>query len=305
MKLFLILSLFITNIISLSVGEYKEYNDQFITECNEGYNNYMTMKTEETNNYYLNIVIGEIDQNVSYSILFVSSNPNEYKIKLINNNSNDMYSLPINSRGDVEAYNIKFDSNYTIHVQIDNITTFSYEIKYLSYQDLISNYNDNLLKGNNLGFMEIELKEENNQNNIQIITLIFIGIILISGGILLFLFIAKKGLFNPDKRDQEFFEQHKTRDEIQNFFNSLQEENDNIEVEVIEEDNEVYEKAKFYDDEELRDVSLLLKEKGFNVEYKTLPTEEKNKVMLELMKMKDAKEITEKEYKEEIIKLWM
>ena len=140
---------------------------------------------------------------------------------------------------------------------------------------------------------------------IQILSLIFIGIILISGGILLFLFITKKGLFNSKKRDQEFEQQHKIRDEIQSFINNLEKE-ETIEVEVIDEEvKEVYEKHKFYDEEDLKDVSLLLKDKGFNVEYKTLTTEEKNKVMLELMRMKDSKEITEEEYKEEIIKLWM
>ncbi len=303
MKLFLILSLFITNIISFSLNEYKEQNDQFILACNDGYNNYVSMKTEETNNYYLNIVVGEIEEKIGYSILFISSNPNEYDIKLCTNKKE--YLLPKNSRKDVVAYNIVMNEDYTIQVHIDGISTYSYDVNYLTYDNFISNYKDQLIKGNNLGFTQTNLQEENNDNYIQILSLIFIGIILISGGILLFLFITKKGLFNSKKRDQEFEEQHQIRDEIQNFFNNLEKE-ETIEVEVIDEEvKEVYEKAKFYDEEDLKDVSLLLKEKGFNVEYKTLTTEEKNKVMLELMRMKDSKEITEEEYKEEIIKLWM
>lgn len=303
MKLFLILSLFITNIISFSLNEYKEQNDQFTIACNDGYNNYVSMKTEETNNYYLNIVVGEIEEKIGYSILFISSNPNEYDIKLCTNKKE--YLLPKNSRKDVVAYNIVMNEDYTIQVHIDGISTYSYDVNYLTYDNFISNYKDQLIKGNNLGFTQTNLQEENNDNYIQILSLIFIGIILISGGILLFLFITKKGLFNSKKRDQEFEEQHQIRDEIQNFFNNLEKE-ETIEVEVIDEEvKEVYEKAKFYDEEDLKDVSLLLKEKGFNVEYKTLTTEEKNKVMLELMRMKDSKEITEEEYKEEIIKLWM
>lgn len=303
MKLFLILSLFITNIISFSLNEYKEQNDQFILACNDGYNNYVSMKTEETNNYYLNIVVGEIEEKIGYSILFISSNPNEYDIKLCTNKKE--YLLPKNSRKDVVAYNIVMNEDYTIQVHVNGISTYSYDVNYLTYDDFISNYKDQLIKGNNLGFTQTNLKEENNDNYIQILSLIFIGIILISGGILLFLFITKKGLFNSKKRDQEFEEQHQIRDEIQNFFNNLEKE-ETIEVEVIDEEvKEVYEKAKFYDEEDFQDVSLLLKEKGFNVEYKTLTTEEKNKVMLELMRMKDSKEITEEEYKEEIIKLWM
>lgn len=303
MKLFLILSLFITNIISFSLNEYKEQNDQFTIACNDGYNNYVSMKTEETNNYYLNIVVGEIEEKIGYSILFISSNPNEYDIKLCTNKKE--YLLPKNSRKDLVAYNIVMNEDYTIQVHIDGISTYSYDVNYLTYDNFISNYKDQLIKGNNLGFTQTNLQEENNDNYIQILSLIFIGIILISGGILLFLFITKKGLFNSKKRDQEFEEQHQIRDEIQNFFNNLEKE-ETIEVEVIDEEvKEVYEKAKFYDEEDLKDVSLLLKEKGFNVEYKTLTTEEKNKVMLELMRMKDSKEITEEEYKEEIIKLWM
>ena len=38
--------------------------------------------------------------------------------------------------------------------------------------------------------------------------------------------------------------------------------------------------------------------------YKELSMEDKNKVMLELMRMKDFKEITNDEYRSEVIKLW-
>ena len=145
-------------------------------------------------------------------------------------------------------------------------------------------------------------------NLIYLLSIIFTIIIILSIIIILILYVTKKGFFNKDIIDKEFEEQHKVRDDIHSFIK----EQSNIvevtaeEVEIKEEESkEVYTKVKDYDTEVQRDISLLLKQKGYNTNYNALLTHEKNEVMLELMRMKDFKEITEEEYKEEIIKLWM
>ena len=50
---------------------------------------------------------------------------------------------------------------------------------------------------------------------------------------------------------------------------------------------------------------LLLQNKGFNTNYKELSNDSKNEIMLELMKMRHLQEITDEEYRSEVIKLWM
>ena len=88
---------------------------------------------------------------------------------------------------------------------------------------------------------------------------------------------------------------------------------DNIEVEAeevkfeIKEEpvKEVYKKTKNYDFDEVRDISILLQNKGFNTNYKELSNDSKNEIMLELMKMRHLQEITDEEYRSEVIKLWM
>ena len=67
----------------------------------------------------------------------------------------------------------------------------------------------------------------------------------------------------------------------------------------------IYEKNMKYDFDEERDISELLKQKGFDTNYSSLSTDDKNKIMLELMKMKEFNEITNEEYRAEVIKLWM
>ena len=47
-----------------------------------------------------------------------------------------------------------------------------------------------------------------------------------------------------------------------------------------------------------------LRDKGFNVDYPSLSEAEKNEIMLELMLLRDLKDITLEQYQQEVIKLW-
>ena len=304
MKLFLIsfVSIFLSLFVPLNTNINN--NETFLENCKKGYNSYHVLYIEETNQYNLQIIEGEINNEVTYSINFITSTPNEYDLVLKYQGSSKYLYPEEDSRGDVSLYNMKFSKNMNVEIKTKGTTTFSYEIKIKNIDEY--NTNDNILTGDGLGLETSEVKGVLQNNLVQFLSIIFTVIIIISIIIILILYSTKKGLFNKDVVDKEFAEQHRVRDDIQSF---IKEQNQTFEVEAeeIEEEKEVkevYEKIKEYDDEE-RDISLLLKEKGYNTNYNTLLTHEKNEIMLELMRMKDFKEITEKEYKEEIIKLWM
>ena len=304
MKIFLIsfLSIFLSLFVPLS-NEQVNKKEEFMQICNNGYNSYYVLTEEETYQYYLQVVCGEYNNEVSYSIIFTSSTPKEYNILLRQNNGRKYIMLPTDSRGDVIVYNLVLSKDMNIEIQTKNQTTFSYLIKKIDLVEYQSK--TNTFKGNNQGLPEAEIKGVSNIGLTSTLSLIFFVIIIISIIIILVLYSTKKGMFNQETIDKEFEEQHQFRENIQNIVKEQQSIYE-VEAEEVKEEpvKEVYQKTKDYDEEE-RDISLLLKEKGYNTNYNALLTHEKNEIMLELMKMRDFKEITEEEYKKEIIKLWM
>lgn len=298
--------IFLSSIIPLSNIGVDEEKNEFLSQCQEGYNSYALIESEETEKYILNIVIGEIDNEIGYSIFFYSQNPKEYEIVFTNNNKS--YNLKQNSRGDVIVHNLQLDNDYILNIQNNNITTNSKEITNINYETYLNLYSTIINNGNNSGLEKNILIKINNFSLTIILCIIFATIIIISIIILLVLCVNKKGLFNEDKMNEEFAEEHQIRSTIEDYINNIPQNNEieAEEVEVVEEiQNEVYTKNKRYEEDEPRDISLLLNQKGFNTNYQELTTEEKNMIMVELMKMKNFQEITEEEYHAEIIKLWM
>lgn len=305
-KLFIsFLSIFLSFFAPFNISVVNQ--DVFLEKCQSGYNSYHVVNIEETDQYYLQVIEGEINGEVTYSMLFISSTPKEYTLVLKTQASTKDIFPTTDSRGDVTLYNVKFKKNITIEVRTKGITTYSFdiEIKEIEQYLLLTN----VIKGDGLGLERSEINGIAQNDLTKILSIIFTIIIFISIMILLILFKTKKGFFNKDVIDKEFEEQHKTRDEINNYIKDQQNVFE-VEAEEIKEDLEskqVYNKVKDEDNEEddERDISELLRAKGFNTNYNMLLTHEKNEVMLELMKMKNFKEITEEEYKKEIIKLWM
>lgn len=304
----IILSIFIllSSIIPISSTVIDEEKSEFLNQCHEGYNSYALIESEETEKYILNIVIGEIDYEIGYSIFFYSQNPKEYEIVFTNNNKS--YNLKQNSRGDIIVHNLQLDNDYVLNIQNNNITTNSKEINNIDYDTYLNLYGIMIVHGNNMGLEKNILMKVINFSSNTILCIIFATIIIVSIIILLVLYVNKKGLFNEDKMKEEFIEEHQIKSTIEDYIKNNPQNNEieAEEIEVVEEtQNEVYTKNQRYEDEEPRDVSLLLNQKGFNTNYNELNTDEKNTIMVELMKMKNFQEITEEEYRAEIIKLWM
>lgn len=298
--------IFLSSIIPLNNIGVEEEKNEFLSQCQEGYNSYVLIESEETEKYILNIVIGEIDNEIGYSIFFYSQNPKEYEIVFINNNKS--YNLKQNSRGDIIVHNLQLDNDYILNIQTNNITTNSKEINNINYEAYLNLYSTIINNGNNRGLEKNTLIKINNFSLTIILCMIFATIIIVSIIVILVLYVNKKGLFNEDKMNEEFAEEHQIKSTIEDYINNIPKNNEieAEEVEVVEEtQNEVYTKNERYEDDEPRDISLLLSQKGFNTNYQELTTEEKNMIMVELMKMKNFQEITEEEYHAEIIKLWM
>lgn len=298
--------IFLSSIIPLNNIGVEEEKNEFLSQCKEGYNSYALIESEETEKYILNIVIGEIDNEIGYSIFFYSQNPKEYEIVFTNNNKS--YNLKQNFRGDIIVHNLQLDNDYILNIQTNNITTNSKEINNINYETYMNLYSTIINNGNSIGLEKNSLIKINNFSLTIILCMIFATIIIVSIIIILVLYVNKKGLFNEYKMNEEFAEEHQIKSTIEDYINNIPQNNEieAEEVEVVEETrNDVYTKNKRYEDDEPRDISLLLNQKGFNTNYQELTTEEKNMIMVELMKMKNFQEITEEEYHAEIIKLWM
>ena len=91
MKILLIsfISLFMSLFVPLSSEETNK-KDEFMQLCNNGYNSYFIVTEEETFQYYLQVVCGEYNNEISYSIIFTSSTPKEYNIALKLKNTREL-----------------------------------------------------------------------------------------------------------------------------------------------------------------------------------------------------------------------
>ena len=290
-----------------SVGPVQEVKEEFDETCQNGYEEYYVMDEQDLDAYSIKIVIGHIDENVSHSLMFVSNNAKEYSVAIQYEDSEEYYYPNTNSRGDILLYNIPCDKSVEIIVLKSDVKTTSYTLTKMNYT-LFQETFTNLLTGLGNGLPKYSVNDEGN-SMIYILSLVFSIIIIISIITILVVYTKKKGLFNKKTFDERFEKEHEMRNQINQVIKNIR-NNIEVEAEEVKEDSfeqqpkQVYEKPK-YDFEEERNISLLLQEKGFNTDYKEMETEDKNKVMLELMRMRDYKEITIEEYRSEVIKLWM
>lgn len=142
---------------------------------------------------------------------------------------------------------------------------------------------------------------------------IVIPVIIICAGIsLLFLIINiikliirnKKERNTSDFKFSEFIEKEISEEKL--------EEIDISRIKYFEEKKEKEEPKEVYtkqdkhvqDEESGFSVKEYLSSKGFNLDYSSLNDEEKNKIMLELMMLKDNHKITQDEYLMETYELW-
>lgn len=304
-----ILTLILTFLISL--GTLEDKAKEFNETCQEGYNTYVTYQTIDNEAYYLNIQLGEVNGNIGYSICFLSGEANKYEIKYISKGKIQEFTK--DDRGDTIVYFVQINEKVQVGIYYNDNLTKTIDLNNIVKTDYEANYGSTYQSGNNQGF-----KESNKYSNTTpltfVLSIVFSVIIVISIVIIIILSITKKGWFNQEARAQNAFNAsnnivspneveviEETREDQQE--EKVEPTYEDSKESVDEEPKEVYHRTHYYDDEE-RDISKILQDKGFNTNYKDLSMDEKNKVMLELMRMKDFKEITNEEYRSEVIKLW-
>lgn len=308
--LYLMLSL-----LNLSTALINEFDAQVET----AYNEYIEVQTENPN-YTIKLVTGVFDNQVRYGVFFTSEIAKEYHLKVFYKNR--LYQLPETNRGDVNVVAIDFEEGEIFSIEIyDKQGHYQYgneefkNIKVIAKEEF-TNY-ENLLIGNGMGSSITRLKSA---NNIKVKT-IFIGVlvfILLVCGIIIFIYYKKKrGLFNPDLKKENVFN-------FKEFLNSEipTETDDYIDVEVLESETDDQAMTKednqdengfiqnnyiwsHYEEERSNfNIKSYLKDLGYITNYQLASEEEKNQIMLELMKLRDQRKITQDDYLEEISELW-
>lgn len=293
--------------------------NDFDTRVETAYNEYIEVQTE-TPNYTIKLVTGTFDNQVRYGIFFTSEIAKEYHLKILYKNR--LYQLPKTNRGDVNVVAIEFEEGEMFSIEIyDKQGRYQYgnedfkNIKVISLEEL-NNY-ENLAVGQGIGSAITRLKFDYNVKTKSILIGVLVSILFVCGIVIFIYYKKKKGLFNPDLKNENVFN-------FKEFLNSEipSEVDDYIDVEVLEseEDTQVsnseddnnentfiknnYIWSHYEEERSNFNIKNHLKDQGYITKYQLASEEEKNQIMLELMKLRDQKRITQDDYLEEISELW-
>lgn len=279
--------------------------DEFLSNINTAYDKY-NVQIEEKQNFTVAVVQGICNGNLSCGVFLSSYEPGAYMVKIFVDGKE--YILSTDSRKDTLVYSVSIPNKETfvcVYDKVGNASTKRWEMKLSVHSEADLNNLGNINVGMNQG---VEISAMTRQYSLQsvIIFIISISAFIVLVGILIIVFLKKnkKGIFSEENKENDL-----------HFFEKYQED-DNDEDEYTREDNivlkddevkEVYEKRAYYDidnDDNDIDVKDLLRENNYRTDYQFMNEEEKNLVMLFLMKLRYEGKITENQYKEETNKLW-
>lgn len=269
--------------------------DNFVYKIKEAYIKYEIVKQEENDSYAICIVRG-INKNKScFGVYFKSDSKDEYYCCV--SDDKYTYTFKTSSSDTVEELAIQFDKNVNVKIyDCDENLEDNILVKYVTESTF------NGLEGNGNGASVSKLRNLNTSSGVMIFYVIGIGIIALCAIIIIILKLTKRGLFNDQKRTEDINNYVRFADDYVN--EELHEvEEATEEIEPVQ----VYERTRDYDyeeDESRPSVKSLLEERGFNSNYQMMDVEEKNKVMVELMMMREQKVINNDEYQHEIVELW-
>ncbi len=300
--------------------------DNFIDEVEVAYEEYALI--EEYSNVYYNIQLyaGKINGKVYYGLRFHNEIPNEYKIRIrINNKEHEFKRTP---RGDFAAVglNLKKSKEFSIMVyNKNNIYQQGHlrfkDIKVINSEEFASLSNIKTGQGEGVSLTNLHLTRSLALKVIIYITLFSIFTICIV--VILWYYKLKKGLFNEDIKSNNVFnfkkfieeEFNDVEDNVKDEFDldeSIFELDENDYSEVVEENttqtnnqiNSAYIWSRYEEEKSHFDLKEHFKSKGLNYNYNLLSEDDKNKIMLELIYLKDNKIITQDDYLNEVGKLW-
>lgn len=303
--------LMILSLLFLTDIPYANNND-FDEKINKSYEKYAEYYDYTNDNFSLKIIRGKVNGKYTYGICFSNAFAKTYNIELYS--EGEKFILESDRRGDICVLALsEIKSEYVIYVYKDSeVVNLPVKaiIQPFDESDFVQSGASKISYGENKGATITKLSKEKNVNFDYLLP----GICFISVGCLIIILIfakTKKGMFSKEKRKEgtfnfkeflssEFNEEPKSEFDIIDI-NPLEETNDEAETE-----REIYQKSLRDDEFEESNFPLAdyLRDKGFITDYKFASEDEKQKIMLELMKLKDDKKITEDEYLEEAYKLW-
>ena len=274
--------------------------DKFLAEVKNGYKAYEVVSNHDGDDYVLCVVRGVNKNKASVGLYFHSVCEDEYYCTI----SEESHEYKIDPDKNKEVYYpaMSYTVNLTINVyNCDKELVDTVLVNRLYVASFVGE------EGGNAGIGFKGLKN-NLPHSFIAIYIIGIGIIALSAIVIIIFKINKKGMFSEDARKEGLEDLHHLEETYVN-----EELNDEDIYDVSSEEKEdtsheqVYERTRDYDEELEEDrpsVKSVLTERGFNTDYTNMSVEDKNKVMVELMMMREQRIINNDEYQREIIELW-
>lgn len=298
MKLLICLWLAFLQVIPLTepLPSDEMIHDMFLDRVEDGYLCYATEWTYDDPLGISIVVVKGIYNNMPcYGISFVS-----YNYDIVLSNLDGYYTIINNDNRSASILAIKADMTYELLIYSKKGEIVELPNKVLLKKFAASDINQaNYIQGNN-NFKALEpLKPYSFKMPFYMnLIIVFCSVTGLSLFGILLMFILKKGFFDRNKRKEGILDikgilEGDTLDTANEDF--LHDVKEFQEIEKIEEEIKAA---------QIEDVKAYLQSLGFVTEYKILSEEEKNKIMLELMRLKDNQQISLNKYYEETSELW-
>ncbi len=273
-----------------SNNEVSEYQIEFEQKVKENYQYYESYKNYKNDKFEIIVYKGVFNGEASYAVKYVKYNDTMYNCVI--DTDGHYYDMPNN-----EAIAIKADKNIRIQLYSKYNTIIPINNSLLPKFEINNYYleNSRLLSGNNKGvdFTPLSLHVFK-FSYIAVLCCVLILCFFASSIITIVLILVRKSRDN-------------VRVKTLLMSNLYYDEDTNHIVDKISINKEIINNVTISEDikiSEIEDITQFLKDNGYNVNYSMLEEEDKNKITVKLMELKDEKKISEEKYLEEIYKLW-
>lgn len=281
--------------------------NEFDIQVESGYAQYVVLDDYETPDFRIKIVLGVYNDQVTYGVAMYSADARRHNLVIEINDK--AYQIRANQRGDASAPAISYEEATTFFVFDEKGNArYTNDIEVMTKMEFLAAYRDTLL-GQDTGYSLTPLQRIITLSGAAILTIVFAGVALIFGGIILYLFVTKKGMFDPEHKLRNVLNfKDYTEMMLKNNMDDLRNIETDESIEEIPSNQSINPNAQLREyDEEIEatfDVKAYLAGKGYNTDYANATDEEKNDIMLELMKMRDFNDISKEIYQKEVIELW-
>ena len=274
--------------------------DKFLAEVKNGYKAYEVVSNHDGDDYVLCVVRGVNKNKASVGLYFHSVCEDEYYCTI--NEESHEYKIDPDKNKEVYYPAMSYTVNLTINVyNCDKELVDTVLVNRLYVASFVGEEGGNA----GIGFKGLE---NNLPHSFIAIYIIGIGIIALSAIVIIIFKVNKKGMFSEDARKEGLEDLHHLEE---TYVNEELNEEDIYDVSNEEKEDtsheQVYKRTRDYDEdleEDRPSVKSVLTERGFNTDYANMSVEDKNKVMVELMMMREQRIINNDEYQREIIELW-